>query len=61
MAEDPRTINRARALRLVAEKYERVLKGNNEEAMKKIARILFTVMASIRHEVRFQELSNTRK
>lgn len=61
MAEDSRTINRARALRLVAEKYERVLKGNNEEAMKKIARILFTVMASIRHEVRFQELSNIRK
>lgn len=61
MAEDPRTINRARALRLVAEKYERVLKGNNEEAMKKIARILFTVMASIRHEIRFQELSNIRK
>ena len=61
MAEDSRTINRARALRLVAEKYERVLKGNNEEAMKKIARILFTVMASIRHEIRFQELSNIRK
>lgn len=61
MAEDFGTINRARGLRVVAEKYEKVLKGNNEELKKNLAKLLWTVMAAVRHEVRFQELSNTRK
>ena len=61
MAEDFGTINRARGLRLVAEKYEKVLKGNNEELKKNLAKLLWTVMAAVRHEVRFQELANIRK
>ena len=61
MAEDFGTINRARGLRLVAEKYEKVLKGNNEELKKNLAKLLGTVRVEVGQEGRFKEFAKIRE